>query len=108
MTHFKSALLLAVGTAAAVATGVAGASTTDVDAPQTVVRYHASDLSTDAGLQQVYAHIRAAAERVCPTSSGSRLPSEATVECRQKAIAQAIEKIPSTRLAALADRSKFG
>jgi UrcA family protein len=109
MSNFKSALLLLAGGIAAVAaTGVASASSADIDGKSIVVRYHLSDLSTDQGVHTLYAQIRAAAERVCPLMSGSRLPNSAVIECRQKAISVAVENIPSTRLAAIATHSKFG
>jgi UrcA family protein len=107
MFNFKPAILVLAGGITAVAAGTASAAAADV--PSIVVSYHVNDLLTEDGVHAVYAQIRRAAEAVCPDLvTGSRFPSRGVTECRQKAIAGAIEKIPSTRLAAMASNQKFG
>jgi UrcA family protein len=109
MTTFKSALLVLVGSAAAVASiGAASAASTDGDVATSVVRYSPNSLSSDDSVHVLYAKLRVAAERVCPASSESRIISAKVSECRRQAIADAVEKIHSTRLAAVASKSNFG
>jgi UrcA family protein len=109
MTTFKSALLLLIGSAAAVASlGAASAAPADGDVPTMVVRYNPNTLTSEVSVRALYARLRTAAEHVCPAASGaSRIVSEGVAECRRQALADAVEKIHNTRLAEIASRSNF-
>ncbi len=87
-----------VGTAAA---GAVSAATFD-DVPKLVIRYRADSLSTDRGVWVLYRRLRLAAEDVCPAPfTGSHLVSESIQQCRDHALAQAVNQIDNPRLAAL-------
>jgi UrcA family protein len=75
-------------------------------APQMTVYYNQLDLSTDPGTRALYRRIVNAAETVCP-SENSLILSEvaASKTCQQEAIARAVARIGSARLAALQARS---
>jgi UrcA family protein len=92
---------------AAVGAGAAFAS--PVSEPRQVVMYDAGALSTDAGARAVYAQISRAAAKVCPNSY-SLLTSSLVQACREQAVANAVAKIHSQRLAAVhaAASSKAG
>jgi UrcA family protein len=100
MFNFKPVVLAAAAALSVSAMGVASAQSNTAEAPQLVVRYHASALQSDDGVRHLYHQLLVAAERVCPQPVG-RLPSEAVIECRKQAVAGAVEKIHNTRLAAL-------
>jgi UrcA family protein len=107
MFNVKSmALALTAAAAGVLAGGMANAQN-----PQpltTIVKYDASLLDTDEGARRVYYRLVLAAEKVCPENYSTRIQTSAVVECRKQAIAQAVEKIHSTRLAALSDASRHG
>jgi UrcA family protein len=108
MINFKSGLVAVI---AAVGVGIAGvASAQDADqAPQLVVRYSATSLSTDSGVRQLYGQLVRAAHKVCVAPQVGHFPSEAELACRKQAVAQAVAQIHNTRLAALsAVRSQKG
>lgn len=108
MFNFKPVVLAAAAALSLTALGVAGAQSNAAEAPQLIVRYHASALESEGGVRHLYHQLLVAAEKVCPQPVG-RLPSEAVVECRKQAVAGAVEKIHNTRLAALsAGASKIG
>jgi UrcA family protein len=88
----------------------AGAATVDSDVPSLVLKYNSQSLTTDIGVQQLYRRIRVAAEQVCPEEAIRDLGANARVQaCRNKAVADAIQHIDNTRLAALyASNSKSG
>lgn len=72
----------------------------------TMVYYNSSDLWTDQGAGAVYRRIVNAAEQVCPAEDSLSLAERAaTKECQQQAIAGAVAKIGSARLAALYART---
>jgi UrcA family protein len=107
MTNLATKVLLLglVGVAAASAANAA-----DSEATAFVVRYSAEALTTDSGAQALYHRLTIAAEKVCenPVSEGLRI-SPAELECRKQALANAVEKIHNTRLAAAyATRMKSG
>jgi UrcA family protein len=114
MTRLATKMLLLgglAGLAAAGAAGAAGASPESVDAPSLIVHYSAGMLATDSGARAVYHRIALAAEQVCPNvSSSTRFTRPVVIECRQQAIADAVDKIHNQRLAAVhaAASSKSG
>ncbi|HEY2145591.1 MAG TPA: UrcA family protein [Steroidobacteraceae bacterium] len=77
----------------------AGAAPADSDTSSLVVHFTSDALATDSGARALYHRIALAAEQVCPTDS--RFIPEAVRECRQQAIAGAVEKIHNQRLAAV-------
>ena len=93
-----------VGVLAAVAAGAQEAVKDDSGVPQLTVQYRASQLETDQGTRRLYSRLRSAAERVCPQPTGT-LINGAIAECREQAIAGAVAKIHSERLAALSGKS---
>jgi UrcA family protein len=110
MSNFKSFVLLAASAVATVgAAGVASAGDAQLTVPKMVVHFKPDDLNSEEGIQKVYLQIRAAAENVCPgVSTGTYLPSERTLKCRQAAIASAVEAIHNKRLAEVASGAKSG
>ena len=96
------ALLLLGSLAGAMAAGVAGAATSNIDPPSIVIKYSALTLDTDSGVHQLYGRILSAAKQVCPDTLllGFRSMRQAEV-CRNQAVARAIRQIDNTRLTAL-------
>jgi UrcA family protein len=90
--------LLAAPTAASAAPAAAYAT-----AP---VYYNSSDLATDRGIRSVYRRIVNAAALVCPSEDSLNLEeAAASKECQQQAIAGAVAKVGSARLAAVYART---
>ena len=107
MNKFQVAVLVAAGALSVVATGMASAQNADV--PKIVLRYDAASLQTDAGVRHLYARLEHAAEQVCPNDGFSPFASSIVAECRRHAVADAVEQIHNTRLAALSSsREKRG
>jgi UrcA family protein len=99
MTRFATKMLL-LGGLAGLAAGVAQASAEPIATPSLVVHYSAGMLATDSGARAVYRRIALAAEQVCPNvSSSARFTRPVITECRQQAIADAVNKIHNERLA---------
>jgi UrcA family protein len=97
--RFKAVLLVLSG---ALAAGAATAAPSD-DAPTLVVHYNPATLATDSGAKALYHRLVLAADQVCPSEPASgHWVNPALAECREKAIAGAVEKIHSQRLAAIA------
>jgi UrcA family protein len=70
--------------------------------PRVAVSYGDLDLSSSAGVSELYKRIYHAAERVCPYPNARAL-SEVAVNhtCRETAIAQAVREVNSPQLVAL-------
>jgi UrcA family protein len=102
--------LLLLGLGGLIAAGAAVASPAESDAPTVVVHYRTAALSNDAGVRALYHQLAKAAEQVCENeSTGAPLPTAGELQCRQKALAGAIDKVHNERLAALnSNRSKSG
>jgi UrcA family protein len=97
------AALGALATAALLASPtVASAAEPSAGGLQTNVYYDLRDLSTEQGTRALYRRIVSAARDVCP-GYDSDYPDVVTAsqECQRKAIAQAIGRIGSARLAAI-------
>jgi UrcA family protein len=108
MTKLATKVLL-LGLAGAAAAGAANASPADSETTAFVVRYSAEALTTDSGAEALYRRLKMAAQQVCESPASGRLISAAELECRKQALANAVEKIHNTRLAAAyATRSKSG
>jgi UrcA family protein len=110
-SRFKFALLMLMGgLSCAMAVGTASAATVDSDVPSLVVRYNSQTLATDSGVQDLYRRIVRAAKQVCPEILGQDLRSYGRAQqCRAQAVANAINQINNSRLAALyATRLKSG
>ncbi len=106
----KLALLLLGGFAAITGFAAANAAPAQDGPPSVVVRYDQKTLGTDAGTDELYRRIVAAAKRVCPDESNRDLSAVSRVAaCRQQAVARAIQQIGNPHLAAAhAGRSKNG
>jgi UrcA family protein len=100
MTRLATKILLLGGLVGLAAAGAAGASAESVDAPSLIVPYSAGMLATDSGARAVYRRIALAAEQVCPNvSSSARFTRPVVTQCREQAIADAVNKIHNERLA---------
>ncbi|HEY2677076.1 MAG TPA: UrcA family protein [Steroidobacteraceae bacterium] len=97
MTNLATKILL-LGAFAGFA-AAAGAAPAESDAPSLAVHYSSDALATDDGARALYHRIARAAEQLCP--SDARLVPTAVRECRQQAIAGAVDKIHNQRLAAV-------
>lgn len=106
----KLGLLLLGGLAGVMAFGAAGAATPGGDLPTVVVKYSDQTLATREGVDHLYRRIMSAARQVCPDSSIRDLDAaRLTEQCRNAAIARAIQQINNPELAELyAGRSKNG
>lgn len=70
--------------------------------PSVKVSYQDLNLSTEQGSQALYARISAAARAVCVVEDIRDLKARAAVDtCREQAIARAVQRVDSPRLAAL-------
>ncbi len=100
----KAAMLLLAAGFAVAAASTAGASPTDSAVATDAVYYSPASLVTESGVQSLYHRIAHAAWKVCENQqmSGTRLPSDAELQCRRHAIDEAVEKVHNTRLATLA------
>jgi UrcA family protein len=110
MSNFKSFVLLAASAIASIgAVSVASAGDAQATAPKMVLHFKPEDLKSEEGIQRVYLQIRSAAENVCPAvPTGTYLPTEGTLKCRQAAIASAVEAIHNKRLVEVASGAKSG
>jgi UrcA family protein len=71
------------------------------DAPVRHVSYHRLDLTTDAGVESLYARLRHAADEVCGSVNIRDLASLAQHQaCAQQALDRAVEDVHSERLSA--------
>jgi UrcA family protein len=101
MTRLATRILVIGGLACLAAAAEAGALTAALDTPSMTVQYSSDALATESGTRALYSRLAQAAEQVCPNPSNTRLVSEMVVKCRQEALAGAINKVHSQRLAAL-------
>ncbi len=91
---------------ALVAAGIALASSAAIAAPQTVTRevvvnYADLNLESAAGIEALYARLRAAARNVCGSADRADIRATSDMkECRESAIAAAVDKIDNAALAA--------
>ncbi|HWJ35890.1 MAG TPA: UrcA family protein [Steroidobacteraceae bacterium] len=93
-------IMVLCGIVSATAAGAVSAAATDDDVPSLTVRYNPESLSTERGARVLYRRLVNAAEAVCPASSASRaFVSDVVQHCRDAAVARAVHKINSPRLA---------
>jgi UrcA family protein len=106
----KFALLMVGSLVGVLGLGAASAATPDRDVATVVVKYSELNLSTDAGVHELYRRIMHAARQVCPDESIKDLRVHQQIAvCRDQAVARAIQQIDNSRLAALyASHSKNG
>jgi UrcA family protein len=98
----KLAMMLLGSLAGLAAFGAASAANPNSEVPSLVVQYTEQSLATDAGVDQLYRRIAAAAAKVCPDAPIRDLGALQQVNhCRNAAIARAIRQIDNSRLAAL-------
>lgn len=108
--HALTALAVSALATAALLTSptVASAGQWSGEGLSATVYFDSSDLSTERGTLKVYRRIEAAARSVCPGDDSQELEVlDASKACQRYAIAQAIGKIGSARLAALGARAKL-
>ncbi len=100
MTTVASKLVLAVAGLAASVSGLAATAAAEV--PSVTVRYDDLNLSTAAGVDQLYRRISMAAQRVCPLGDLRDLRRvQAAERCQAAALANAVNKVNSPSLAML-------
>jgi UrcA family protein len=102
--------LAALGALAVLTAGAWLVSPTVASAAQpsatTLVYYNSSDLSTEQGTRALYRRIVDAAALVCPSEDSLVLSDvAASKECQRQAIARAVAKVGSARLAAVYART---
>jgi UrcA family protein len=97
------ALLMALcGIISAAAAGAVSAAPLDDEVPRLVVKYERDSLATEGGAKVLYHRIVRAAEQVCPATAADRpFLTTAVRQCREQAVARAVQKIDSPRLAAV-------
>lgn len=84
------------------AAGAASAATPTDDVPKLVVRFPADSLTTDSGARTLYRRLVRAAETVCPATASDRpFVSRAVQQCRDQAVARAVQQIDNPRLGAV-------
>ena len=90
--------------------GAAGAAPANDQVPKIVVRYSEQSLASEAGVNELYRRIVQASKQVCADDSVRDLASrQLAQECRQAAVARAIQQIHNSQLAAVyASHSKNG
>jgi UrcA family protein len=83
-----------------VASGAASAAVSDDFVPHLTVQFDPALLATEDGARAVYLRIVKAADRACPdTTTGSRIVNESVRQCRQQAVARAVQQINNPELA---------
>ncbi len=83
---------------------LAAATTVDDEANQTVVRYSDLDLSRPEDARRLYGRIRRAAHAVCEAYQSADLQrAQAYRQCMDKAVADAVAKVQSAQVAAIAE-----
>jgi UrcA family protein len=83
-----------------VASGAAGAAVSDDFVPHVTVKFSPAMLATEDGARAVYRRIVKAADRACPdTTTGSRILNESVRQCRQQAVARAVQQVNNAELA---------
>lgn len=100
----KRHALIAITALAAALTGhPASATTVDDEANQAVVHYSDLDLSRPEGARRLYGRIQRAAHQVCEAYRSADLQGIlAYRQCMQKAVADAVTKLQSAQVTAIA------
>jgi len=94
--------LVAAAAVLGVLVAPAGAVAEAPDTPAVAVRYGDLDLGRDTDVQALYTRLRAAAARVCgPVETRDLARHAAWRECRDSALARAVDQLGNARLAAL-------
>jgi UrcA family protein len=100
----RHALIAMAALAAALTGSLASATTVDDGANQKVVHYSDLDLSRPEDARRLYTRIRIAARTVCENFRSPDLQlAQIYKQCRDKAVADAVAKVQSAQLAAIAD-----
>lgn len=100
----RHALIAIAALAAALSANVASATTLDAEARQTVVRYSDLDLSRPQDARRLYGRILGAAREVCENFRSADLQRNRIYkQCVGKAVADAVAKVQSAQVAAIAD-----
>jgi UrcA family protein len=100
----RHALIAMVALATALTANLASATTVDDEARQTVVHYSDLDLSRPEDARRLYVRIRSAAHVVCENFRSADLQrAQIYKRCMDKAVADAVAKVQSTQVAAVAN-----
>lgn len=99
----KTAVIAMAALAAALTANLASATTVDDEARQVVVRYSDLDLSRPEDARRLYGRIQSAAREVCENFRSHDLQrAQIYKQCMDKAIADAVAKLQSAQVAAIA------
>ncbi len=99
----KTAVIAMAALAPALTANPASATTVDDEARQTVVRYADLDLSRLEDARRLYTRIQGAAREVCENFRSADLQRmEIYKQCMDRAIADAVSKVQSTQVTAIA------
>jgi len=99
----KTAIIAMAALAAALTANLASATTVDDEARQAVVHYSDLDLSRPEDARRLYTRIRRAAREVCENfRSGDLQRTQIYRQCMDKAVTDAVAKVPSSQVAAIA------
>jgi UrcA family protein len=99
----KTALIVMTALAAALTANLASATTADNEVRQTVVHYSDLDLARPEDARRLYGRIRSAARGVCENFRSPDLQrNQIYRQCRDKAVADAVAKLQSPQVAAIA------
>lgn len=94
--------LLAGSLIGSIFAATAGAMTADEDVPSVTVRFADLNVSSEAGARALYHRLVEASKQVCPDLYTGQLAIPHAVKvCREQAIINAAQQIPSPQLAAL-------
>jgi UrcA family protein len=103
MNKSKSAALIAA--VCAVGFGVASAAaaqTASPGAPTLLVQYSPASLVSERGVRQLYGRLVVAAKKVCDDQQiGGIAANRAVLECRKKAVSEAVAQVHNQRLVEL-------
>lgn len=100
----RHALIAMAALATALTANLASATTVDDEARQAVVRYSDLDLSRPEDARRLYVRIQSAARVVCENFRSADLQrAQIYRRCIDKAVADAVAKVPSAQVAAVAN-----
>jgi len=99
----KTALIAMAALAPALTVNLASATTVDDQARQAVVRYSDLDLSRPQDARRLFSRIQGAARAVCENFRSAELQrAQIYRQCMDKAIADALSKVQSAQVTAIA------
>lgn len=102
ISGLASALVITAGMLAGFATNAEAAAPASVETRSITVSYADLDLNREAGVRTLYKRLRLAAKQACGSVDTRDLAARAAwYECRDAALATAVERLGNERIAAL-------